>query len=366
MDCRVIKDLIPMYIDKLTSEPSNDLILEHIKSCEDCNQTLNKLKNDFIIGSPERGEDAMESIPLQLVKRIKQRIFEKIIILASIALVAGILIGLLSSSPVMFMAFMGSVSIIAFAAGIFFSIEVCRRTPPVRRKYQLLGNWTFLFSMVVSCLLFFLFKGYFNEFMKIAIILVLVSVYNIVFSLTLRIYARLNFPKDDAVEADSFTNKRLYSVAFSTLLVLVLLITVPITILERNRTVDNIDLPFESDSDLLGRWISVDFVKSPEQFVPGISSWNGRLFLKEMTFLEGGAMKMVLDNAEGRRNPNDTRLWLSWTKGFVMHRGGDHTASKYILREINGAKYLFYEWKSGDAVYFHIPPQYYVLKKEIK
>jgi hypothetical protein len=364
MDCRVIKDLIPLYIEKLTSQPSNDLISEHINKCEDCRQTLDKLKDDFVIGKPAEGADAMETMPIQLVKRIKKRILEKILVLASIALAAGILIGILSSSPVMFIAFMGSISIFAFAAGIFSSIAVCRHTPPVRKKYQLVGNWTFLFSMIVSCLFFLLFRGYFNEFSKIAVILILIIAYNILFSSTLRIYARLKLPKEDAASRESITNKRLYSVVSATLLAVAILIAVPITILEKNRTLDNINLLFENDPDLLGRWVSVDYVNSPEQFIPGKPSWKSPLFLEEMTFLEDGKMKMIVDNAEGRRNADFPRPWLSWTKGIVMHKGGDHTASKYILKKINGSKYLFFEWKSGDTFYFHVQPHYYVLKNE--
>jgi bla regulator protein BlaR1 len=363
MDCRVIKDLIPMYIEQLTSEPSNDLVTEHIAGCEDCRRTLARLMNDFTIENPGNEKSPIDAVPIQLVKRIKKNILEKTIILASIALAAGILIGILSSSPVMFMAFMGSISIFAFTASIFFSIAVCRKTSSMRKKYQRVGNWTFLFSLIVSCLLFVLFRGFFNEFAKSAIILCAVIIYNLVFSSTLRIYARMKLPKDDAVAVES-ANRRLYCVAFCTLLALTLLIAVPITVLEKNRTVDNIDLPFEDDPDLIGRWRSVDFVKSPEQFVPGKRASNGPLFLEEMSFLGAGKMKMVIDNPEGRRNADVPRPWLSWTKGVVLHKGGDHTASKYILRELEGTKYLFFEWKSGDAIYFHLPPQYYVLEKK--
>jgi hypothetical protein len=363
MDCRVIQDLIPMYIEQLTSEPSNDLIAKHIERCEDCRQTLARLKNDFIIANPGKEGNAIDAVPIQLVKRIKKNILEKTIILASIALAAGILIGILSSSPVMFMAFMGSISIIAFTASILLGIAVCRNTSSMRKKFQRVGNWTFLFSLIVSCLLFVLFGGYFNEFPKIAVILFAVIIYNIVFSSTLRIYAKMKLPKDDTVGAES-ANRRLYCVAFCTLLTLTLLIAVPVTMLEKNRIVDNIELPFENDPDLIGRWRSVDFVKNPEEFVPGKRAKNGALFLKEMAFLKAGKMKMAMDDSERRQNADVPRPWLSWTKGVVLNKGGDHTASKYIVRELSGTKYLFFEWKSGDTIYFHLPPEYYVLEKE--
>ena len=49
-----------------------------------------------------------------------------------------------------------------------------------------------------------------------------------------------------------------------------------------------------------------------------------------------------------------------WTKGLVLD---DDTASKYIIREIDGSSYMFYEWKSGDYTIRYMKPSYYVLKK---
>ena len=50
----------------------------------------------------------------------------------------------------------------------------------------------------------------------------------------------------------------------------------------------------------------------------------------------------------------------TWTKGLVLD---DDTASKYIIREIDGSSYMFYEWKSGDYTIRYMKPSYYVLKK---
>jgi len=55
--------------------------------------------------------------------------------------------------------------------------------------------------------------------------------------------------------------------------------------------------------------------------------------------------------------------WWTWTKGVVMH-SGDRTASRYAIKEINGARYMFFEWKSGDYTIRGNKPEYYVLKKE--
>jgi bla regulator protein BlaR1 len=50
--------------------------------------------------------------------------------------------------------------------------------------------------------------------------------------------------------------------------------------------------------------------------------------------------------------------------GVVMHRG-DKTASRYVIKAIQGTSYLFFEWKSGDVMIGGRKPQYYVLKKKL-
>lgn len=111
-------------------------------------------------------------------------------------------------------------------------------------------------------------------------------------------------------------------------------------------TKDKIDLPFVNDPQVLGEWKSVDFVKDIAKFNPAQPAWKGKLYLKDLTFLENG------------KTP---QAWWTWTKGVLIH-SGDQTASRYKIREINGASYLFLEWKSGDVTIAGMKPRYYVLK----
>jgi hypothetical protein len=111
-------------------------------------------------------------------------------------------------------------------------------------------------------------------------------------------------------------------------------------------TKDNINLPFANDPQVLGEWESVDFVQDIGQFDPLKRAWNGKLFLKGLTFQENGKMPQP---------------WWTWTKGFVLHHG-DQTASRYEIRTLNGQPYLFFEWKSGDVTIAGMKPFYYVLK----
>ncbi len=116
-----------------------------------------------------------------------------------------------------------------------------------------------------------------------------------------------------------------------------------------SRLADNINLPFVNDPAVLGKWVSVDFVRVPEDFEPGTRQFGGDLYLKDLTFKAGG--KMV------------PGLCFNWTKGVVLD-SCDTTASAYVIKEIGGAAYMFFEWKSGDYTIRHRQPEYYVLKKE--
>jgi bla regulator protein blaR1 len=117
------------------------------------------------------------------------------------------------------------------------------------------------------------------------------------------------------------------------------------------RKIDNVDLPFADDPQALGWWTAVAYVGSPGEFSPRIDAFSSNareLFFKSMELRPGG---------------NTERNWVTWTKGVILNHGGpEHTASKYEIREMDGAKYMFYEWKSGDYTYLHRRPAYYVLK----
>lgn len=48
IDCNVIADLIPLYIDDTCSQESAELVEEHIKTCKDCTKLLETMCSDEI------------------------------------------------------------------------------------------------------------------------------------------------------------------------------------------------------------------------------------------------------------------------------------------------------------------------------
>lgn len=54
--CNIIRDLLPSYVDEITSEESNQMIEEHFKECEACKETYDSLKkHDFVANRTDAG-----------------------------------------------------------------------------------------------------------------------------------------------------------------------------------------------------------------------------------------------------------------------------------------------------------------------
>lgn len=46
-DCKIVQDLLPNYIEKLTNEESNNFIEEHIENCKECKNILENMKKEL-------------------------------------------------------------------------------------------------------------------------------------------------------------------------------------------------------------------------------------------------------------------------------------------------------------------------------
>lgn len=112
-------------------------------------------------------------------------------------------------------------------------------------------------------------------------------------------------------------------------------------------------IAFEPDERVPGQWVTVDFVKSIEDFDPTRKNLQGELFLKELVFEDNGILWWTNKNSD----PSNHR----WTKGKVDPL--DKRPAFYYLRNIDGQTYLFYEWISGDVTARGREPAYYVLKQ---
>lgn len=74
MKCEIIRDLLPSYIEGLTSEESNRAIEDHLKNCPDCSKYLEEMRGK--VDAPEiEMVDAKEIRPF---KKLKKRTWKAI------------------------------------------------------------------------------------------------------------------------------------------------------------------------------------------------------------------------------------------------------------------------------------------------
>ena len=83
MECNVVKDLIPLYVDGCCSEESGKLVEEHIKSCADCQGECNNMR--------KLQQIVQAKIPAKKLSRVsewKASLLQSILLYVSFALIA--------------------------------------------------------------------------------------------------------------------------------------------------------------------------------------------------------------------------------------------------------------------------------------
>ncbi|MCM3311826.1 zf-HC2 domain-containing protein [Shouchella rhizosphaerae] len=77
----VFKDLAPAYIDKLTSEETNEQIEKHMDQCEECRNYLNKMKGDLF--SEDENERRKDKRNIDYFKKVRSKNRKKILVIVS-------------------------------------------------------------------------------------------------------------------------------------------------------------------------------------------------------------------------------------------------------------------------------------------
>lgn len=117
--------------------------------------------------------------------------------------------------------------------------------------------------------------------------------------------------------------------------------------LGRNRIIDNIDYPYQYDSKIIGSWKCVDSVGYISDFKKYNDHNKKKTYIKELKFFENGTTD---------------KKWLTWTKGIIINKA-DKLSNEYLIKDIAGETYMFFQCKSGDYAFGCRRPSYYVLKK---
>ena len=61
-ECKIVQDLLPSYIDNLTTKETKDYIEEHLEKCQDCKQVLESMKKDFNLNITKKDNQEVKYI----------------------------------------------------------------------------------------------------------------------------------------------------------------------------------------------------------------------------------------------------------------------------------------------------------------
>ncbi|MGE7925837.1 zf-HC2 domain-containing protein [Viridibacillus arvi] len=76
MNHNVFKDLVPSYIENLTSEETNKQIEKHMEQCEDCRQFVKDMQEDLLVGRTR--EQEKEDKNIDYLKKVRSKNRKKI------------------------------------------------------------------------------------------------------------------------------------------------------------------------------------------------------------------------------------------------------------------------------------------------
>ncbi len=88
-ECDIIKDLLPLYAENLTSEASVSFVQNHIAHCECCREALSRFEGTMQI-APDTNVNALKKMKLRLCKRVVLPVITTILLFLS--LLTGIVI----------------------------------------------------------------------------------------------------------------------------------------------------------------------------------------------------------------------------------------------------------------------------------
>ena len=87
LKCTIVRDLLPLYVDGLTSVETSTEIENHLKNCENCRKILNEMSQALVPVKAEQKEE------IDYLKKVKKRNHKKIIgaVLAAVIVIIGAL-----------------------------------------------------------------------------------------------------------------------------------------------------------------------------------------------------------------------------------------------------------------------------------
>lgn len=83
INCNVIRDILPLYLDKVVSDDTKAIVEEHLASCPECTAEAERLEKSIDVPASEKVRFAEVTV----IKKAKKKLFNKKVLIALCSLV---------------------------------------------------------------------------------------------------------------------------------------------------------------------------------------------------------------------------------------------------------------------------------------
>lgn len=87
LNCEIIRDLIPSYVDGICSQSSREAVEEHVEECAECRVSLETLRRTVL------GGNRVNRSELDHMKKVKQHFIRKSVLIVGALILAQLLVG---------------------------------------------------------------------------------------------------------------------------------------------------------------------------------------------------------------------------------------------------------------------------------
>ena len=79
MKCKIICDLLPMYIDEVCSDETKEVVEEHLKTCSECRREYEQMKAEISLNEAEDldEKELMERGKESMMEYVKDKVYRK-------------------------------------------------------------------------------------------------------------------------------------------------------------------------------------------------------------------------------------------------------------------------------------------------
>ena len=84
INCNIIRDILPLYLDDVVSDETKQMVEEHLQSCASCRAEASSMKKDVILPASKMQRLAEAKV----IKGIRAKIFRKKVIVSVVTVAA--------------------------------------------------------------------------------------------------------------------------------------------------------------------------------------------------------------------------------------------------------------------------------------